>query len=91
MRVPTRAPGIGERRRCRLGAADELRGGHAVARGEDVNVAGLRRIELVKASRIEGGGNSLRKRGHAVAPRSVARRERGDKIAREHPGDARRA
>ena len=63
--------GEGERRRCHLGAPDELRGGHAVARGEDMDVAGLRRLELIKTSRPEGGGNLFRQRGHAVAPRSV--------------------
>ncbi len=36
-----------------------------------MDVAGLRRLELIKTSRLEGRGNLFRQRCHAVAPRSV--------------------
>src|SRR5262249_808 len=52
-----------------LRAADELAGGHPVAGSVDVNVAGLRRVELVAAGGLERGGDLLRRRSQTVAPR----------------------
>ena len=62
MRSPTRAPGSASGAAASLGAADELRGRHAMARGEDVHVAGLRRVELVEAGGLERGGDLIRQR-----------------------------
>ena len=71
MRLPTRAPGMASGAAAALGAAHELRRGHAVAGGKDMNVARLRGVELIKTGGLEGGGDLLGRRGHAVAPRCV--------------------
>ena len=80
-----------ERRRGRVGAARNVARLHAVARGENVDVARLRRLELGTAGRDEGGGDSFRRRGHAVAPRSVRAGERGEQDRRRASGRCRSA
>ena len=91
MRLPTRAPG----RRSGAAAASALRTNSAAVMrwpgGEDMDVAGLRRLELVKTSRDEGGGNLLRQLVTPSLRAPSAPAERGDKVAGELRRNARRA
>ena len=65
--LPIRAP------ECDSGRRPPRRSGRSRmpscrALGEDVNVAGLRSVELVATGRRERGGDRLRRHGHACAP-----------------------
>src|SRR5262249_19774619 len=62
-------PGRGQRAGGSLRAADELRRVHPVTVGEDVDVAGLERIELVAARGLEGLRDLGRSGAHTAAPR----------------------
>ena len=62
-RSPTRAPGRAIQSLRHLGAELEIADGHAVAVGEIVHVAGLRRAQLVEAGEPVGLGDVVRRQG----------------------------
>src|SRR5262249_48065542 len=55
--------------RSGIGAAHELGGGHAMAVGKDMHVAGLGGLELVAAGGLEGCGDGVGARRHRGASR----------------------
>ena len=54
IRAPTSMPGVVERDRGDMRAVDEILGLHAMAGGEDMDIAGLGRLQLVLAGGEEG-------------------------------------
>ena len=78
--------GARERRGRRLGAAHEIVDRHAVAGGEDVDVAGLRRLEFVAAGADERARRSASAtRRHAMAPRRARAASAADEIVARGP------
>src|SRR5271169_5014972 len=60
-----------QRSGCCLGAGDELVRRHAMAGGKNMNIAGLRRVELGKARPLERICDPLRAQSYAIASRGA--------------------